>query len=248
MESQNKLNYQLYIQRENNFIHQPYKNELNFYSAIQHGNIEYIEELKQKYSDCTDEGKGTLSSNPVQNEKYHFVINTALITRNCIEGGMSQEIAYTLSDLYIQKMDKLHNVKDIRILNDEMVYDFTMNMRKLRTHKVYSQHIKKCIDYIYNNLNTPLTIRQISSHLGLNSSYLSTLFKKETGCSIHTFIQNTRIETAANMLKSTEYSYASISNTLCFSSQSHFTKLFREKTGMTPKEYRIKHHDPMTTL
>ncbi len=243
----NKLDYQLYIQRENMFLHQPYSNELNFYSAIKNGNIEYIEEMKRKYSDYKNSdyknsGKGILSKEPLQNEKYHFVINAALITRNCIEGGLPQEKAYTLSDLYIQEMDTLHNIEDIQELNDKMVYDFTMHMRELRTGKIVSHHIKRCIEYIYNNLHIPLTIDKISSYMGLNPSYLSTLFKKETGSTIHVFIQAARLDTAANMLKNTKYPYAAISNTLCFSSQSHFTKLFRERTGLTPREYRLKYN------
>lgn len=241
MRLDNKLDYQLFVQRESMFLHQPYKNELGFYAAIKNGNIEYIEELKRKYSSFKDTGKGRLSKNQLQNERYHFVTNTALVTRNCIEGGLPQETAYTLSDLYIQEMDTLYSVKEIQELNDRMVYDFTMHMKELHKTRIVSQHIKKCIEYIYNNLHEPLTIRSISRQMGLNPSYLSTLFKKETGSTIHAFIQGVRLDTAAEMLKNTEYPYALVSNTLCFSSQSHFTKLFRERTGLTPREYRLKY-------
>ncbi|MCI9078630.1 MAG: AraC family transcriptional regulator [Lachnospiraceae bacterium] len=241
MELNNKLDYQLFVQRENMFLHQPYKNELDFYSAIKNGDIEYIEEMKRKYSSFKDTGKGRLSKNPLQNERYHFVTNTALVTRNCIEAGLPQETAYTLSDLYIQEMDKLFSIGDIQELNDKMVYDFTMHMKELHKSRVVSHHIRKCIEYIYNNLHEPLTVSIIARQMGLNPSYLSTLFKKETGSTIHAFIQGARLDTAAGMLKNTEYPYALVSNTLCFSSQSHFTKLFRERTGLTPKEYRLKY-------
>ncbi len=237
----NKLDYQLFVQRENMFLHQPYKNELDFYSAIRNGDIEYIKELKRKYSAFKNTGKGRLSKNTLQNERYHFVTNTALITRNCIEGGLPQETAYTLSDLYIQEMDTLFSIEEIHELNDKMVFDFTMHMKELHKTRIVSHHIRKCIEYIYNNLHEPLTVNSISRQMGLNPCYLSTLFKKETGKTIHAFIQETRLDTAAEMLKNTEYPYALVSNTLCFSSQSHFTKLFREHTGLTPKEYRIKY-------
>lgn len=235
------LDYQLYLQRENKFIHQPYTNELSFYSAVKQGNLKYIEEIKKKYANTKSEGKGTLSKNPVRNELYHFIVNISIITRNCIEGGLSQEIAYTLSDLYIQKADELKTIKAIQELNDEMVWEFTTQMNKLRTQKVISPHISKCIHYIYDNLHVRLTIQQISEYIGLNPNYLSTLFKKETGYSVHEFIQNTRLETAENMLINTNYSYTDIANTLCFSSQSHFIQLFHKKYGMTPAEYRGTH-------
>lgn len=249
-----RLDYQLYIQRENKFIHQPYSNELSFYTAVREGNLNYIKEIKEKYSKPTTEtkkspmkesdGKGILSKDPVKNELYHFIVNTAIITRNCIEGGLSQEIAYTLSDLYIRRADLLKDIASIQELNDEMVWSFATKMQQLRTKQVFSKHITKCINYIYNNLHTPLKLPQISQNVGLNPSYLSTLFKKETGYSVHAFIQNTRLETAENMLKNTDYAYTDISNTLCFSSQSHFIKLFRNKYGMTPAEYRKIHAVP----
>lgn len=49
-----------------------------------------------------------------------------------------------------------------------------------------------------------------------------------------------RITAAQNMLRYSEYSYAEISTILAYSSQSHFTKVFRGETGYTSKEYRQK--------
>lgn len=249
MKKKDPLNYQLYLQREKSFQHQPYSNELSFYSAVRNGNLAYIQKLKKEYPPApdTDEeilknydptGKGILSENPIRNERYHLVVNTALITRNCIEAGLSQEIAYTLSDMFIRRADKLEDICALRHLNDEMVLEFTKKMLEFRTQTVNSSHVKKCIQYIYDNLHTPLTVQSLGQQLELHPSYLSTLFKKETGYSIHEFIQKTRLETARNMLLDTEYSCASIANTLCFSSQSHFIRLFREKYGMTPAKYR----------
>lgn len=240
-QNQKLLDYQLFVQRENLFVHQPYTNELSFYTAVQEGDLEYIAQKKKEFSNVEAEGKGTLSKNPVRNERYHFIVNTALVTRACINSGLSQEVAYTLSDLFIQRADMIEDVSSLRRLNDDMVWEFATQMNLLRTEKIISPHISKCIHYIYNNLHTRLTVKELSQNVGLNASYLSTLFKKETGYSIHAFIQDTRLKTASNMLLNTNYSSAEISNTLCFSSQSHFIQLFRQKYGMTPAQYRKNH-------
>lgn len=232
------LNYQLYINREEFFIHQPYSNELDFYTAVKQGNIAFIEYIKKKYPPTDDDGKGRLSKDPVRNERYHFIVNVSIITRNCIDGGLTQEEAYTLSDLFIQKADALTTIAELRKLNDDMVYHFTNLMKKLHTRKITSLPVSRCIHFIYDNLHTKMTIESLSNHLNLNSSYLATLFKKETGYTVHSFIQNKRLETAETMLKCTDYSYAYIAHTLCFSSQSHFIRLFRKRNHMTPKEYR----------
>lgn len=237
------LDYQLFLQRENNFYHQPYTNELNFYDAIRAGNIDFIETCKKQYGNAKQEpldtnGKGVLSDNPVRNERYHLIVNVALITRCCIEGGLSQEEAYTLSDLYIRQADVTSTTQELQKLNDEMVREFTLRMKTFHTEHVVSRHISSCIHYIYNHLNERITIQTLGKVTGLNPCYLSTLFKKETGTTIHRFIQNKRLETARNMLKKSNYSCTEISSLLGFSSQSHFIQCFQKKYRITPAEYQ----------
>ena len=76
--------------------------------------------------------------------------------------------------------------------------------------------------------------------LGRNRSYFSALFKRETGVGVAKYILSKRIEAAKNMLRLSEIPYAEIAAILAFSSQSHFSRVFREKVGMTPREYRRK--------
>ena len=54
------------------------------------------------------------------------------------------------------------------------------------------------------------------------------------------YMMRRRVETARNMLLHSDYSYAQIAVSLGFSSQSHFIRVFREQTGMTPAQYRRK--------
>ena len=67
---------------------------------------------------------------------------------------------------------------------------------------------------------------------------LSRIFKKETGESIQKYSMHMRIERAENLLKYSEASLTEISEYLCFSSQSHFGKVFKVYKNMTPKQYR----------
>ena len=253
MKKRINLDYQLFLQREEHIFHQPYSNEINFYTAIKTGDIDFIEESKKKYGKqenkkSASSGKGLLSKDPVKNERYHSIVNAAIITRNCIEGGLAQEDAYTLSDLYIRLADETDTVAGLQEINDEMVQSFTLKMKELHTQQIMSRHISQCIHYIYDHLHEQITIDTLSQQVMLHPCYLATLFKKETGTTIHSFIQNKRLETAKNILKNSSYSCADIANTLCFSSQSHFIRVFRKKYGMTPKEYRQKKGMPTHPL
>lgn len=256
MKISEKLNYQLYLQREEEFFHQPYSYESDFYQMVVQGDLKKLRQKRKEYQkesqnrkpvsivEEKEDGKGKLSGNPVRNEMYHFVVNVGHITRICIEAGLPSEEAYTLSDVYIRTADEYTTVSEIKKLNDDMVWEFTRRMHLLTGREIVSFPVSQCIQYIYDHLHEPLRIESLAGHIGWNASYLSTTFKKETGSSVSEFIRGKRLETAENMLRSTSYSYSDIALTLCFSSQSHFIRLFRERNGMTPKEYRNQYGYP----
>ena len=133
-------------------------------------------------------------------------------------------------------------MRELQEINDQMVWDFTMKMHELHFKHIISCHVSKCVVYIYDHLHEQITIDKLGKLVKLTPSYLSYLFKKETGTTIHRFIQDKRLETAENLLKQSEYSCSEIATTLCFSSQSHFIKSFKKKYGITPKEYRMKNY------
>lgn len=238
MNTHKLLDYHLYLQREANFIHEPSSSESYFYDAVSRGDVKQIEENQKKYGKYCTDGKGSLSKNPVRNQIYHLVVNSALLARACVKEGLSHEIAFTLSDIYIRKADTCKTPYEVMDLNDEMVMDFTKRMQEIHTQDSGSFTIRKTTDYICSHLHEKITTALLAEKIGLNRSYLSTLFKKETGMSIQNYILKKRMETAKNMLASTDFDYADIAFSLGFSSQSYFCQCFKEYYHCTPGDYR----------
>jgi AraC-like DNA-binding protein len=230
------------LQREISISHRPLEDELQFYNAVKNGDIDYVTNNCKNHVFLNPEGMGLLSENPLQNLKYHFVITTAMITRNSIDGGMEAEKAYGLSDFYIQKADKCQTKEEISDLHQIMCSDFTRKMQQLRKDKVYSKHIVLSIDYIYNHIHNRITLKELAEQLNLSESYLSRLFVTEVGMSISDYIREKKIERAENLLKFSEYDIAEIANYFAFSSQSHFTQAFEKQVGLSPKRYRDKYY------
>lgn len=237
MNIKKELFYKEFVQRENNISRAPYNPELEFYSVIKSGNVEKTQELCHQAL-VDKPGLGVLSQNYIRNIKYHFVVTAALIARYCIEGGMDLSAAYSLSDFYIQKADKCQTAKEISDLHPVMCIDYAERMKNLHKKKICSKSVANCINYIYDHLHTRITVETLSKKAGLNPSYLSRLFKKETGITISNYIQNKKIETAKNMLIYSDYTLSQISSTLAFPTQSYFTEIFHKKTGFTPSKYR----------
>ena len=230
-----------FVQHELMEPHRAIEHEFTFYDAIATGNLEYVKENCNSNAFTDPDGMGKLSEDKLQNIRYHFVVTTAMIARYCVHNGMEQEKAYGLSDFYILKMDKCKSIKEISELHDTMCIDYCGKMQIIMKQQIISKPIVLCMDYIYSHIHYRITLEELAEHLSLSPSYLSKLFKKEVGISISSYITNTKIEKAKNLLQYSEYSISDIANYLAFSSQSHFIQVFQKRTGFTPHKFRSQY-------
>ena len=226
-----------YLPREPESVHAPYMPEMDFYTAVKSGNIRKVKQLCEEPLH-TKAGLGVLSENALRNLRYHFVISVAIIARMCIEGGMTLSESYGLSDYYIRLADSETSLERLSALHGEMSMEYVSRMRKLSSGKVFSRPVTTCIDYILEHLDTRIKMSSLSAVTGLSGSYLSRIFKEETGVTVTAFVLDKKLETARNMLEYSEYPVSWITNTLAFPSESYFCKVFKEAYGTPPARYR----------
>ncbi|MCR5199724.1 MAG: AraC family transcriptional regulator [Saccharofermentans sp.] len=219
-----------------------YNAEINRYGLIAAGDLEGLKKDLERTRKATSTRRGVLSKDNLNNEKYHAIIMTALVSRFCIEHGMDIAISYTLSDIFIRKIDAASTPEAVRAIADEVRIEYCTRMRDLSKKQVVSRYVVLAIDYIRMHVQEPITVEQVAHELSVNSSYLSKLFKQEMGKSISEYIRDSKIEIAEHMLRHLDDTSLQIANYLGFSSQSHFIQVFRKQTGMTPEEYRKKHY------
>ena len=110
-----------------------------------------------------------------------FVTTITLATRFAIEGGMDEEDAYNASDLYIQDLDNCKTPEDVRRLHTDMMTFFTWAMADMQKAETHSKAVNECLDYIHYHLHEKITVPILAEHVHLNPTYLSELFKRETG-------------------------------------------------------------------
>ena len=234
----------LLTERDNDIMLFAYNAEINRYGLIAAGDLEGLKkDLERSNKDKNSPSRrGVLSSDSLSNEKYHAIIMTALVSRFCIEHGLDIAVSYTLSYIFIIKIDRASTPEEVRAIANEIRIEYCMRMRELSTKQVVSRYVVLAVDYIRAHVQEPITVEQVSNELSVNASYLSKLFKKEMGKSISEYIRDSKIEIAEHMLRHLDDTSLQIANYLGFSSQSHFIQVFRKQTGMTPEEYRKKHY------
>lgn len=228
---------ELFENREVIRSHTSYRQELAVLHCVRQGNVALLEST---YRSLPGIIYGNMSNTPLRQLFYGSIANTTLVTRYAIEGGMEEEAAFTLSDVYIRRMEKCRTLYELNALNERMAIDFTEHVAKALTKaaKTYSLPVTCCIDRILLNLHHKISLTELAREVGLTPKYLSCLFHKETGTKLSTFIEEKRIEEAKNLLAFSQYPLNRISEYLAFTSQSYFISVFKRRTGMTPKVYR----------
>ena len=108
--------------------------------------------------------------------------------------------------------------------------------------------IETLLEYIETNISRNLSLNKISNALGLSSSYLSTLFKKETGITFSEYTKSIKIRHAKILLKSSMLEINEIVFELGYKNISNFYRDFKSVENLTPLEYRKNNEINITIL
>ena len=108
--------------------------------------------------------------------------------------------------------------------------------------KKKSDRLLSILDYIDANFQRKLLLDEIASREGFTLSYMSHFFKDSMGMSFQDYLKEKRFEEACRLLLTTDWKLLEISLNCGFSDIRYMTEVFRDKTGLTPKEYRNANH------
>jgi len=97
---------------------------------------------------------------------------------------------------------------------------------------------ERALAYLHHNANRQAHCAALAQELHYHPNALNRLVKATTGLSMHAFIQRIRVQNARDMLEHTEETVVDIAQALGFVDSSHFAKVFRQHTGMSPQAYR----------
>ena len=155
-----------------------------------------------------------------------------------------------LVEAILQSMTDTKDTIEKKFLLTQLL--FYVNMHPSTQQEISKKHlsnvqktITEVIAYINNNFNQELTLENVANNFFIDSCYLSRTFKKVVGISFVNYINNIRVMEAKKLLLSSDESITSIAESVGFRSNTHFGRIFKRTTSVSPLQYRKSKNKPM---
>ena len=169
-------------------------------------------------------------------KNYSIILNTLL--RKAAEAGSGHPLHIDkLSAEFARKIELLNSKESVFKLQRDMIHKYCL-LVKNHSMKSYSLLVQKVITQIDLDLTADLSLKTQAKLQNVNASYLSSLFKKETGMTLTEYVNKKRIDQAIFLLNSTSMQIQTIAQYCGIPDVNYFTKTFKSAFGMTPKDYR----------
>jgi len=160
-----------------------------------------------------------------------------LLSRSIIDAGADVKEIFLSNSGYIHEIEQFTSVEQLNVWLSVMLHRF-INYTFDFTQVKHSDVVFKAMNYIKANYAGKITLDDIAKHVFLSRSYLSTVFKDDTGMSVTDYIKHIRIEKSKLFLLDNRIKLADIAALCGFEDQSYFTKVFRSEVGISPKKFR----------
>lgn len=155
---------------------------------------------------------------------------------------------YSLSAEEISRIKEIELVLGSNEDKFEMLYQRTYQAQKYLSSvlirknekKQYSKPIQEIMNYVEKHYQNKIMMEDIADNIHLSRTYISVLFKKETGENFSDYLQRIRLEKASTLLKDTKKSIQEIAEKVGFFDAAHFNRAFKSYYKCSPNEYRKK--------
>jgi AraC-like DNA-binding protein len=224
-----------YEAKEEELLYNSYDIENMMIRFVETGNVQRLKE----FSDRARHTKvGIIADNSLRQWKNMFIVAVTLTSRAAMRGGLTPSLAYQLSNIYLQQVERLTDVDAVQSLLGQVRLDYANRVAKSIVPISADHVLHQVVQFARENTNKHITVFEVADHVGYSRSALSRKVKKELGFELSSFIRKCKLEEAKDLLLFSNKSISEISNYLCFSSQSHFQRAFKDQFNVTPNAYR----------
>lgn len=214
-------------------VHYPFEKEQQLIRNVRAGNVK---EAKDILNDLL--GYVLLSSgHSLIGSKARSMELCTILSRTVIDAGADETEVMERSAQFLQGLEDIHDI-DSLCFSLQGLTEYYISQLFGEDTKADNSTIQRAIEYMSQNFKKNLTLNEVAQNVYLNPSYFSSLFKQAMGVSFKEYLTDMRIEEARQLLIKTNTSIVDIALSCGFTNQSYFSKVFKAKTGFSPKSFR----------
>lgn len=160
-----------------------------------------------------------------------------IISRATIEAGADLNEIFVCNQSFLKEIEQLSSVEEIGVWLSALLHrfiDYSFDF----SHIKHSDVVFKASEYVKDHYAEKISLEDAAAYVALSKSYLSRIFKEETGESFSAYINKVRIDKAKLMLLDNGTPLVEVASECGFEDQSYFTKVFKRLVGVSPKRYR----------
>jgi len=203
---------------------------------------QWHDEIHSSLRDLTEDIEGSMITN-IRKGEWGIVLK-ASIGWEIRADQLAQRIQRRLDTVFA-----IDSAMKARIIVDDkpvcLDHQITDRYRHCQKHGAsrpsVSEWIKSACEYMDTHLDHDIGIDEVADWLGISSSYFCQLFKSHVGVTFVEYMTHKRMETAALLLSTTEWSITSIGEATGYKERRYFSKVFHRHFHMKPSEYRQSH-------
>ena len=169
--------------------------------------------------------------------KARVIELVVLLSRATIDAGADINEIFRFSQNYFHDIEQFHSIEELGVWLTGIMHRFINYSFDFRQIK-HADSVYKVMEYVRDNFDKKLTLDEIARNVYLSRSYLSRVFKEETGQNLSAYINFVRIDKSKIMLMDSNVNLADIANLCGFEDQSYFIRVFKKLVGVSPKKYR----------
>jgi two-component system response regulator YesN len=222
-----------------------YYSELGRYESLQHYPSDKEKELFDAYkaAESTAEIEACvqlfyseiLSKGPLDAQSvYDLTVRLLVGTEKRVLAEAENVSAYEQFD--VMSIVKLETLEEIK----QYVIHFLIGLKDVLTHNQKESHrsiIKKTIHHMEQECQFA-SLQSVAQKVYMTPTYLSLLFKTNTGKTFIEHLTDIRIDKAKDMLKSTHFKNYEVAERVGYQDPRYFSQIFKKKVGLSPSEYR----------
>ncbi|NLK86172.1 MAG: response regulator [Clostridiaceae bacterium] len=157
-----------------------------------------------------------------------------IVNRVARETGIEIKRVYSDKDIPYDSMRKMETLLEMREWILRSYTRLADMIGEVKANENYSVYTKKAISYIQKNYTKNVSLNEAAEHIGINSSYLSRVFKEDCGMGFVEYLNNVRVSYAKQLIETEGLRLKDVAKRVGFNNYTYFFKVFKDVLNVTP--------------